>query len=146
MIMLIKDDLSLLNACADLYAESYGEAPWNESFDPDALKAYLRQYVNRPGLHMYVLLRENAPVGIALCCIVPYIGSDFARIEDFCIAPSYQREGLGSRFMALLCDDLRASGCDSMLLATQRNYPSHHFYIKNGFRSLNSSVHLFREL
>lgn len=144
--MLIKDDLSLLDAYADLYAAAYGEAPWNESFDPDALKTYLRQYVDRPGLHMYAFLHNHAPVGLALCCIVPYIGSDFARIEDFCIAPAHHRKGLGSRFMALLCDDLRASGCDSVLLATQRNFPAHRFYIKNGFRPLDSSVYLFREL
>jgi len=146
MIMLIKDAPSLLDACAALYASAYGEAPWNESFDPDALKAYLRSYIERPGLHMYALLHASAPIGVALCSIIPCIGGDFARIEDFCIAPAHQHKGLGSRFMALLCDDLRACGCDSVLLATQRDLPAHRFYLKNGFAPLDSSIQLYREI
>ena len=144
--MLMKNDPALIPACAAMYAAAYGEEPWNESLAPDALQAYLRCYCDRPGLHLYAFLQENLPVGVALISIIPSVGSDFARIEDFCIAPAHQRKGLGSRFMNLLCEDLRASGCDSVLLATQRDFPSHHFYIRNGFVPLDSSIQLYREI
>ena len=39
-----------------------------------------------------------------------------------------------------------ARGCDSVLLATQRGFPSHHFYMHCGFAPLNSSVQLYREI
>lgn len=146
MTMLIKNDPVLIPACAAVYAAAYREEPWNESIDPDALQTYLQSYCSRPGLHMYAFLQDNVPIGVALVSIIPSIDSDFARIEDFCIAPGHQRKGLGSRFMALICADLRAAGCDSVLLATQRNFPSHHFYIRNGFSPLDSSIQLYREI
>lgn len=144
--MLMKNDPDLLDAACGIYSAAYGETPWNEAFDPAALKDYLRAYIERDGLIMYVFFDENTPCGTALCSIIPAIGSDFARIEDFCIAPTHQRKGVGSRFMAMLCADLRAAGCDSVLLATQRDYASHRFYLKNGFSPLDSSVQLFREI
>lgn len=143
--MLIKDDTTHLAACAELYAAAYAGEPWNETLEPEAVQRYLQCYIDRPGLHMYCLLHDGVPAGVALCGIVPAIGSDFARIEDFCIALQYQRLGLGQRFMQLLFDDLRACGCDSALLATQRDFPSHRFYLKNGFAALDTSVQLFRE-
>ena len=146
MTMLLKDYLALLPACAGVYAAAYAEEPWGETFDPDALQAYLRRFAEADDLSLYIYLHENEPIGIALVSIVPCIGSDFARIEDFCIAPAFQRKGMGSRFMSLLCGDLRARGCDSVLLATQQNFPSHHFYMHCGFVPLNSSVQLYREI
>lgn len=143
--MIRKDDLSLLNACADIYIEAYGQEPWNEALIANEVAAYMRSYAERDGLHMYALIRDNTPVGVALCSIIPCIGGDFARIEDFCIAPAHQHKGFGRRFMQLICDDLRAYGCDSALLATQRDYPAHRFYLKNGFMPLKASVQLYRE-
>ena len=145
MKMLWKDDLALIDACAAVYTAAYSQPPWNENLRADQTAAYLRRYAERSGLHMYALMCEGAPAGVALCSIVPCIGGDFARIEDFCIAPDRQRMGLGTHFMHLICADLRARGCDSALLATQRDYPSHRFYLKNGFVPLDASVQLYRE-
>ena len=36
-------------------------------------------------------------------------------------------------------------GCDSVLLGTQKGYPSHRFYLKNGFEEIEDAVLLFYE-
>ena len=143
--MLIHNDPALLPACADIYAAAYAEDPWNETFDRCELETCLRAYIERSGLHLFVWLHDGAPAGLALCSIIPAVGSDFARIEDFCITPALQKRGLGSRLMTELCRALRDMGCDSALLATQKGFPAQHFYEKNGFVPLDTSVQLYRE-
>lgn len=143
--MLVKNDLNLLPAAAEIYRAAYGEEPWNEAFDSAALTAYLRAYAVRDGLIFCLWLEDSVPAGLALCSVIPFVGGDFARIEDFCIAPQFQRRGVGSRFIDALCADLLASGCDSALLATQKSFPAEAFYRKNGFTPLDSSVQLFRQ-
>lgn len=81
-----------------------------------------------------MLMRGEEAVGIALCCFVPALEKDFVRVEDLCITPEWQRRGLGSRSLALLNEKASQQGADSMLLATMRGYPSHQFYLKNGFQ------------
>lgn len=35
---------------------------------------------------------------------------------------------------------ISSEGMDSLLLGTVKDYPSHKFYVKNGFREINSSI------
>ena len=51
----------------------------------------------------------------------------------------------GSRFMELLLKEVAKKGCDSVLLGTQKGYPSHQFYLKNGFEEIES-VLLYKEV
>ena len=145
MSMLAHNDRALISVCADLYAAAFAEDPWNESFDRAALEAYLAAYCDRAGLHFFACLQKNRPIGVALCSIIPSVEGDFARIEDFCIAPADQGRGFGSAFLDEVCAALKNLGCDSALLATQRDFPAHRFYAKNGFVPLDTSVQLFRQ-
>lgn len=77
--------------------------------------------------------------------MIPCIGSCYFRLEDICIDPKYQRMGYGRELILLMAGALREKGCDSILLGTQREYPSHRFYMENGFREIDS-VLLFREI
>ena len=58
-------------------------------------------------------------------------------IEDFCIAPKWQRKGLGGAFLAEIQRQAAPLGCDSALLATQPDVPAHGFYLKHGFREIS---------
>ena len=60
------------------------------------------------------------------------------RIEDLCIDPSVQRKGYGSAMLHLLRAEAREMSCDCIILSTQRGYPAHDFYMKNGFTELDS--------
>ena len=96
-----------------------------------------------PAMRCYVLMDDAEIVGMALTVTVPSIGAPFLRIEDFCIGADYQRKGFGSAFLGLLAGQAREMGCDSILLGTQRGFPSHRFYLKNGFEEIES-VLLYR--
>lgn len=135
-----------IGECAAMYAAAYGAAPWCEQYDEETLKDYFARFVAKDAMHGYVLLHENEVVGLALCSMIPSIGQDFLRIEDFCIKPERQKQGLGSAFIDLLCKEAASLGADCVLLNTEREFPSHAFYVKNGFTEVGGSVMLVRDL
>ena len=125
-----------IDDCAAVYIAAYGEAPWNESLDPDSVRRYIRAFMDRDGFRAWQLTIEGEIAGVALGIIVPYTEGAFLRIEDLCIAPKRQRQGFGGAFLREIQRQSAALGCDSMLLATQPDVPAHGFYLKQGFRDI----------
>ena len=87
----------------------------------------------------------NVIKGIALGFIVPSISNSYLRLEDICIDFTEQRKGYGSAFIELLSIETAKLGCDSIILGTQKDFPSHHFYLKNGFQEVES-VLMYKEI
>lgn len=138
MLHLSKPTDSQLKACAAFYAAAFGAPPWNEESDEAALAAYFDAFCHSDARCCWLLMDGGVPVGIALCTVVPCPDAPFLRIEDICIDPRVQRQGYGSAFLKLLRQSARDLGCDCIMLATQRGYPAHDFYRKNGFTEIDS--------
>lgn len=145
MAELRKMNKSAVKKCAEIYISAYGEAPWNEKYKVEDVEKYVMDFLDSDTKCAYVLVIGEEIIGVALGLIIPCVGSHYFRLEDICIAPEYQRMGYGRDFIELMSNNLRGKDCDSILLGTQREYPSHKFYLKNGFREIDS-VLLFREL
>lgn len=138
-------NMALVNRCTEIYIHAYGEAPWNERYRVDDVRRYLMDFLDSDTKCAYVLGKGKDILGVALGLVIPCIGSYYFRLEDICIDPKYQRTGCGRELIGLMADSLRLKGCDSILLGTQRGYPSHKFYLQNGFREIDS-VLLYREM
>lgn len=91
------------------------------------------------------MVNEGEIKGVALGFIVPSVSAPYLRLEDICINTTEQRKGYGSAFMELLENEAVKMGCDSVVLGTQKNFTSHHFYLKNGFQEVQS-VLLYKEI
>lgn len=131
---------------AEIYMQAYACEPWNEVYNLSQVREYIGQYIAAQSRGCFILKEQGVPIGLALCLLIPSIGDSYMRIEDFCIAPCAQRSGAGTAFMELVKFEARSLGCDSILLGTQQGFPSHHFYLKNGFQEIESSVLLYCEL
>ena len=127
-----------IQACAKVYASAYNIEPWNERYDILEVEKYISSYLNSDTKRCFVLVEDDVIKGVALGLIVPSISGPYFRLEDFCIDASEHRNGFGSVFMELLIKEVAKYGCDSVLLGTQKEYPSHQFYIKNGFQEVES--------
>lgn len=145
MAELRKLDETAVKECAEIYIGAYGEAPWDEKYRREDVEKYMRAFLNSDAKCAYVLAEGEHILGAALGVVVPCIGSCYFRLEDICIDPEYQGMGYGRELLGLMSDALREKGCDSILLGTQKGYPSHRFYMGNGFREIDS-VLLFREI
>ena len=67
-------------------------------------------------------------------------------IEEFCVSPDMQRQNIGSRFMAMIEEDIKKRGVAGIFLQTDSGKPSYRFYKKNGFGELETHVSFFKKL
>lgn len=133
-----------IDSCATVYVAAYGKAPWNEALDPDRVQRYIRAFMDREGFRAWRLAIGDETAGVALGIIVPCTEGAFLRVEDLCIAPKWQRQGLGGAFLREIQRQSAALGCDSMLLATHPDAPAHGFYLKQGFRDI-PTAYMYKE-
>lgn len=131
--------------CADVYISAYKAEPWNEVYEKAEAEKYISDYLGSKTKICFAAEENNEIIGIALGFIVPGVGLPFLRIEDFCISGEKQGRGFGTEFLKLIFEKAKELGCDSVLLGTQRDFPSHKFYLKNGFSEIDS-VLLYKEL
>ena len=125
-------------ACAKVYISAYNTEPWNEKYNISDVEHYISNYFDSDTKCCFALVDDEVIKGVALGLIVPSISGPYFRLEDFCIDACEHRNGFGSVFMELLIKEVAKYGCDSVLLGTQKEYPSHQFYIKNGFQEVES--------
>lgn len=134
-----------ISECAKMYVSAYRAEPWEEIYEEAEVENYICAYLNSDTKVCFVAVEQERIFGLILGLMVPCIGGPYLRIEDFCISPEVQRKGYGSIFMELVEKEAAKRGCDSILLGTQREFPSHRFYLKSGFQEIES-VLLFKEI
>ena len=132
-------------SCARAYINAYKAEPWNEEYETSEIEKYISAYLNSDTKVCYALVNEGEIKGVALGFIVPSVSAPYLRLEDICINTTEQRKGYGNAFMELLENEAVRMGCDSVVLGTQKDFPSHHFYLKNGFQEVQS-VLLYKEI
>lgn len=125
-------------ACAKAYINAYIAEPWNEEYESIDVEKYISSYLNSDTKVCYASMDGDEIKGVALGLIVPSVSAPYLRLEDICIDSTEQRKGYGSAFMELLSIEAAKLGCDSIILGTQKDFPSHHFYLKNGFQEVES--------
>lgn len=134
-----------ISQCVKVYISAYSEEPWKEVYEEAEVENYICAYLNSDTKCCFSAVEQEQIVGLVLGLLVPGIDGPYLRIEDICISPEVQRKGYGSTFMELIAKEATKRGCDSILLGTQKDFPSHRFYLKNGFQEIES-VLLYKEL
>lgn len=137
--------LADIPACAKVYINAYKTEPWNETYGTLEIEKYISSYLNSDVKCCFALVDGDEIKGVALGLIVPSISAPYLRLEDICIDSTEHRKGNGSVFIELLSNEAAKLGCDSLILGTQRDFPSHHFYLKNGFQEVES-VLLYKDI
>lgn len=137
--------LEEVQACAKVYINAYQTEPWNEEYEMSEVEKYISSYLNSDTKVCFALQDGDVIKGVALGFIVPSISGQYLRLEDICIDSTEQRKGYGRAFMELLSIEAAKLGCDSIILGTQKDFPSHHFYLKNGFQEVES-VLMYKEI
>ena len=108
---------------------------------PDALRHALRLFLARPELG-FVWLVLDAGAVIA-CCVVCYAistsaGAIVAKLDDVCVLPGREGQGLGTALIDSLKAELKRRGVRRIDTACHLdNLRARNFYVRLGFRSLN---------
>ncbi|MEH1124973.1 GNAT family N-acetyltransferase [Micromonospora sp. CPCC 206061] len=127
---LTKRDLA---ACSSLYTETFNAAPWNESWRLEDATQRLRDILATPRvLGVSVSTSEGELVGFALGHLERYASDDHFLLQEMCVKPARQRQGVGTALLEALRD--RMPEVRHWYLVTMRDGVAAEFYKKNGFR------------
>ncbi|MBQ7070701.1 MAG: GNAT family N-acetyltransferase [Ruminococcus sp.] len=143
---IILDD-SLLPRAAALFREAFAGEPWNDDWSDEAqLLEYIKDIsMSRSALN-YGLMIDGELAAAALGSVRHWWEGTNYNIEEFFIAPNLQGQGLGTRFMELIEEDIKKRGLAGIFLQTDSDKPAYRFYKKNGFGDLGTHVSLYKGL
>ena len=146
-ISLIELNESYLPQMAKLYREAFAGEPWNDDWsDTKQLNEYMKDISKAYNALNYGLLIDGKLMGMSVGRINHWWEGTNYNIEELCIAPSYQGQGIGSKFLGLIEQCVRGKGLAGIFLQTDSDKPSYYFYHKNGFQDLDMHISLYKSV
>ena len=133
-----------IGACSDLFCKVFSAPPWNEDVSPEEARRYFENCFSLASFRGFVAESGVRIVELAAGFLKPWRKGMEYYLDEFCIVPSFQGKGIGSRLLDEICTRLAEKGVFGAMLNTERAYPAYSFYLKNGFSESGLSV-LVRE-
>lgn len=138
-------DLSMLKECIDLYIDVFSKEPWFEENNLEEVERYFLNFYESNKFIGYVIKKEEKIIGVSIGFLKPWIKGEEYYIDQYYIDFNYQGVGIGSFFMKEIRKNLAERGVHAIILATEKQFPSFRFYIKNGFTNLEDLCFLGTE-
>lgn len=126
-----------LPSCAELFAQVFSQAPWNEPWKQDAALKRLTHFYQSKGF-IGVLLWDQKLIGFALGNIEPFYFGDLFYLREMCIDPTVQNTGYGKHLMQALQERLQQQDVKGIYLTTEQQITAAQFYQKQGFQPSES--------
>ncbi len=140
-------DDKYLPEVADLYRSAFKGEPWNDDWSDDAqLSEYIKEISGAYNALNFGLLIDGKLVAMSVGMIRHWWEGTNYNIEELCVSPELQGQGVGSRFMKMIEDDIRNRGLSGIFLQTDSDKPAYKFYKKNGFGELDKHVSFYKKL
>ena len=140
-------DDSYIAQMADLFKKAFAGEPWNDDWsDRDQLQEYIKEISGGYNALNYGLIRDGRLIAMAIGMIRHWWEGTNYNIEELCVDPDFQGQGMGTRFMSLIEDEIRKNGLHGIFLQTDSDKPAYKFYTKKGFKNLEAHVSLYKSV
>ena len=143
---IVLDD-TYLNQMALLYKNAFRGEPWNDDWSDEAqLSEYIKEISKNFNALNFGLLIDGKLAAMSVGMIRHWWEGTNYNIEEFCVSPDLQGQGVGSRFMKMIEGDILNRGLCGIFLQTDSDKPSYRFYKKNGFGELDKHVSFYKKV
>ena len=132
-----------LDQAAQTLVDTYAQPPWSETWSLALARTRLEELMSGPMSLGYICEQAGVIVGVLCGRRTTYLCGKEYFIDEFYVAPTAQRQGIGSRMLAYAKADLMSQGFADMVLNTERGFPSESFYKKNGFQPKESLIFMY---
>lgn len=123
-----------LDACIRLFISTFAQPPWSETWEEITARERLYQLTRTPGFHGAIMEDDKGEIAaFALGVSQPWPGGNHFYIQEVCVTPQHQRQGLGTTLMAHLSESVEQQGNTRIYLLTARGDMAEAFYTKLGF-------------
>ncbi len=134
------------NDIKDLFVKVFTQEPWNDDWsNKEQLDMYIKELIESFNSLSFGLYDGDNLIGISLGRVMHFYEGTQYRIDELCISRDKQGKGYGSNFMKLIETKCKEMGILYVILTTERNYPAHSFYLKNGFSEAINNVMLYKK-
>ena len=123
-----------LNACAELYSQTFSLAPWNEEWTTSSAIERLSHFYNSKGF-CGVVAENVSAAGFIMGTIEPYYSGPIFYLREMCIGINQQSKGIGSKLLKHLESSLYEKKVTDIYLITEHKYPAAGFYQNRGFEN-----------
>lgn len=131
----------MIDECVDLYIDTFSREPWNDVFESRVqVLNFFNNHIKNNYFLGYVAIIDEKITALSIGMKKPWIEGMEYYIDEFCVSYSMQGNGIGSEFLKEIEKMNELKGVNSIILNTEKGYPSYDFYIKNGFNSINDLV------
>ncbi len=140
-------DETYLPQMAELYKNAFEQEPWNDNWsNEEQLKEYIKEISCSFNSLNFGLFINDKLSAVSIGMIRHWWEGTNYNIEEFCVYPDLQSQGVGSRFMKMIETDVLKRGLAGIFLQTDSDKPSYKFYQKNGFSELDSHVSFYKRV
>ena len=144
---LILLDESYMDQMADLFKKAFAGEPWHDDWsDITQLLKYIKEISSGYNALNYGLVRDGKLIAMSVGMIRHWWEGTNYNIEELCVDPDCQGQGVGTRFMNLIEEEIKKKGLHGIFLQTDDDKPSYKFYMKNGFANLETHVSLYKRV
>jgi aminoglycoside 6'-N-acetyltransferase I len=142
------------NLCLDdlpevrsLFLQVFTQEPWNDRWESEAyVDLYLNELIGNPNSLSFGYYHDRQLIGLSLGSIYHWWQGKEYFIKEFCIAKSFQGQGMGKRFFAMIEEALLTQNIHAIWLSTERDVPAYEFYHALGFKEQANSVLLAKRI
>lgn len=129
-------------ACAQELIAAFAVEPWCESWTHDQALTRIDEIMSARVSRGFVCMEGERCVSMLCGRIMSYQEQKLFYIDEFSVQPDVRRQGIGSRMLAFLREELKKEPqpISHMSLITERGFPSVAFYEKNGFVELKNEL------
>jgi Acetyltransferases len=140
-LKVIKLEEYMIDECVDLYMDTFSKEPWNDEYESrQQVVDFFNNHFKNNYFLGYVAIIDKKIIALSIGMKKPWIKGMEYYIDEFCVSHLMQGQGIGSEFLKEIEILNEADGIDGMILNTEKGYPSHNFYIKNGFKTINDLI------
>ena len=130
-----------------LFKKAFAGDPWHDDrSDRTQLLEYIKEISNGYNALNYGLVCDRKLIAMSVGMIRHWWEGTNYNIEELCVDPDCQGQGVGTRFMNLIEEEIKKKGLHGIFLQTDDDKPSYKFYMKNGFANLETHVSLYKRV
>lgn len=135
-----------LGAASNVFVRTFAADPWNEVWPLTSARRRISNIAHAPGFVGFASFREGDLIGFVLGRLEPYCDEEHFHLQEMCVAPEFQRRGIGRLMLQHLHGYLVSAGCKQVYLITARESRAEHFYTQNGYRQAQRAGVMVRRL
>ena len=133
-----------IDEITELYIETYKKEPWNENWKKEIAKEKFKDFIEDNTTENYCICNNNRIIGAMLARRNYYIDKKELYIDEFFIGHNNQRKGIGKYFMEYIEKDIKQKNYSTMILLTEKAFPSELFYKNNGFSTSANTILMYK--